>query len=507
MYILEKNSYNDQDASSKWSGFNYQGKIAIYVALYLINNPQIAEKKEMEKWNVYSLEIEGLEDFAILKENEYISIHQVKAYTSSLTPSKLNNAFWGLIGKTIENKTIKKSCLHTLKEVVKLRNSTEENIKYIRNLKPDKEKEEKYKKSYGEKESLLKKVFDKLAFYDKHESYKLCVSLGEINELIKDEIKQYYKDNGYERYKCEEMYLKEVFNNILGRIDEHICKRHDGKLNQYNHINFEEVIGYITEVPDLASHEYFLYKLRMKIFDTTLEYCMECSELEERNNCENCNMKMYLEELNNLDNLQFISYIRHASINKELDKDSLNMDQVFDVIEQIKGYKDLLNRIEENENYQGIKDSKLVDEIDSKKYINSCITHLESNKRRKDVERMKISQSILNNLENDMELMLSVEATNGFISDDVDIESVKKIANKIGKSNDVLTDEKMEELAKQYDRKNTVNDITIISHERMEELKTDENKGYKYKDIDEKQGEIIAKDISINLKECEVWNQ
>lgn len=464
--------YNNQDASSKWSGFNYQGKVAIYTVLYLINNPKKAEKKDTEDWSLYSLEIEGLEDFSVLKNGEYISIHQVKAYTSGITPSKLTNAFWGLIGKSIENRTVKKSCLHTLKEVAKLRKKTEANIKYIKELNPDKEKEKSYKKVYETDEILLATAFNKLAFYNNHESYKLYVPLNDINKLIVDEVKTYYTENNYEKYKLCEDHLDKVLNNILGKIDEHVYKRHNGELTQYDHISFNDVIRYITEVPDTANHNYFLYNLKRKIFDSTLEYCINCNEFsEDNNNCEICNIKKYIEQLNSLDNSQFISYIRHININKELDKSNLSINEIMHIVSQIVGYSDLLDRIEENNRYQGIKDNKIINEIDNKKYINSSMTHLAINDKHKDVEKRKISQNILDNLEKDMELMLSVEGSNGFISHNVDIESVKKLANKIGKSNDVSTDEKMEELLPQYDRKNLFNDITVISHEKMNELK------------------------------------
>lgn len=62
------------DASPTWNGFNYQGKIALYVVLdklIEINNVDVGE---------FSLELEWLEDFAIKKNNDYISIHQVKNY-------------------------------------------------------------------------------------------------------------------------------------------------------------------------------------------------------------------------------------------------------------------------------------------------------------------------------------------------------------------------------------------------------------------------------------------
>ena len=61
------------DASSSWSGYQYQGKITIYIALKLINN---FIKEDIEK---YFIEVEHSEDLAIKKNNNYISFHQVKA--------------------------------------------------------------------------------------------------------------------------------------------------------------------------------------------------------------------------------------------------------------------------------------------------------------------------------------------------------------------------------------------------------------------------------------------
>ncbi len=55
-------------AISSWSGFVYQGKVAIYHVLLERNNAN------------YTLQLDSLDDFAIIDANEYvISIHQVKA--------------------------------------------------------------------------------------------------------------------------------------------------------------------------------------------------------------------------------------------------------------------------------------------------------------------------------------------------------------------------------------------------------------------------------------------
>lgn len=66
------------DASPSWSGFNYQGKVALYYALTLINAEPVGAD-----FSNRSLMLEDTEDFEILCDGNSISIHQVKAYNSS----------------------------------------------------------------------------------------------------------------------------------------------------------------------------------------------------------------------------------------------------------------------------------------------------------------------------------------------------------------------------------------------------------------------------------------
>ena len=65
------------DAIPTWSGFNYQGKVMLLYILKLIN--QISKE---EDGRVYSVNLEEIEDFCILRDSEYISFHQVKAWLS-----------------------------------------------------------------------------------------------------------------------------------------------------------------------------------------------------------------------------------------------------------------------------------------------------------------------------------------------------------------------------------------------------------------------------------------
>ncbi len=94
------------DATPTWSGFIYQGDVAIYLALYkiceLINN---GVSKEVIK-SEYCLEVEKSEDIAIVNDNgkrkQYVSIHQVKnqkdnsirKYRKPLIQLMLEKGFW-----------------------------------------------------------------------------------------------------------------------------------------------------------------------------------------------------------------------------------------------------------------------------------------------------------------------------------------------------------------------------------------------------------------------------
>lgn len=102
----EKNGpYEDEvgyDASPTWSGFQYQGKVAIFHSLKIINENRgdnnFCEGIECENYN---LEFEKIEDFSIKDikdELKYYSIHQVKAYSSTN-----NSTYIKAIAKTEES--------------------------------------------------------------------------------------------------------------------------------------------------------------------------------------------------------------------------------------------------------------------------------------------------------------------------------------------------------------------------------------------------------------------
>lgn len=95
------------DAVPTWSGFIYQGDIAIYLAVKKICDLRDEEKVKKEDIGLnYAVEVENCEDIAIVNikegKKEYLSIHQVKnqkdknigAYRSPLVQLMLEKAFY-----------------------------------------------------------------------------------------------------------------------------------------------------------------------------------------------------------------------------------------------------------------------------------------------------------------------------------------------------------------------------------------------------------------------------
>ena len=107
------------DATPTWNGFNYQGKIALYVVLDKLidlNNNGV---------NDYSLELEWFEDFAIKRNNDYLSIHQVKNYGNDRL-NDYKNAIQSLLLKSLRIVTQEE-----LKSVIKKRKNVDKDAPLV----------------------------------------------------------------------------------------------------------------------------------------------------------------------------------------------------------------------------------------------------------------------------------------------------------------------------------------------------------------------------------------
>lgn len=116
----------EHDATATWSGYIYQGYVAIYVALKqicrLLSSPDALDKETIGL--IYQLEVENWEDVAIVREDEnrktYLSIHQVKnrqennicAYKRALIQLMLEKGFLNQ-----QNLGVPEAYLHTSREI------------------------------------------------------------------------------------------------------------------------------------------------------------------------------------------------------------------------------------------------------------------------------------------------------------------------------------------------------------------------------------------------------
>ena len=112
---LQKNNW---DATNSWSGYNYQGKIALLVVLKKIN--ELISMGKIDDIEKYSVELEWLEDFSILYQGDdgvqYKTIHQVKAKDKH-NITDYEDALVKLYYKIVNYKTIEYAYLHVCKSI------------------------------------------------------------------------------------------------------------------------------------------------------------------------------------------------------------------------------------------------------------------------------------------------------------------------------------------------------------------------------------------------------
>lgn len=379
------------DATSSWSGFQYQGKVAIYYVVKLLNDLPI---EEVDK---YSLEIEYLEDFSIKKSSEYVSCHQVKAKTKATTMNShleailkfySNNArsylhvikkvnHWDKeelksLLKVSEEEPLKiflKNSLNQLeivddaqKELIISKIDEEEYNKDLLNLlvslkdkTSKKEKYEKFKKEIEKTICLLDidNFYKRIEIYN-YESKNYC-KLNEIENFIKKELSIFYKNNNLNEFKGQEE-LEKIYLNLLKKIDEHVLGRHmDTSLAK--EIKLKDIKSIIEDKKLLeAGEDYNISLLKNKFYNEIEEHCDECVESE----CNiECNIKFLAENLKLLEKYNFKTILK--KINPKINLDIIssteliscleNIDVFFDILEDI-SYKILL----ENTNIHFIKD-------------------------------------------------------------------------------------------------------------------------------------------------------
>jgi hypothetical protein len=281
----------NHSAIPSWSGFNYQGKVALYCALEFLNN------RIGYDYSRYSLELEWYEDFAIKEEETYVSIHQVKSYKKNIL-SEYKDAIWNLLGKTIDN-NIPESYLHTSEDIPPIKEIKEELIKLVA---PSGDENEEFTPAYYHKivtkNGKYDQAFQSFWKYQYHTGKCFC-KLDEIDRLIKEKIEDYYKLQNRNETKGQ---IQGVFLNLLGFLNEHITTRH--KKEQINGSKKDPILINLTDIVEVlernweeASQDYIIHQMKHSFF----------------NNCESLIHTLYkagdkdLRDINRVE--EFVKYI------------------------------------------------------------------------------------------------------------------------------------------------------------------------------------------------------
>lgn len=261
------------DASSSWSGYQYQGKVSIYIVLKMIND--FIEDEEDEEYKNYSIEIEHREDFSIKYKGNYKSIHQVKARIGDTTI----NPYLEAMRKLNEDKLALPSLnlyLHTICSITdwsldgyrKCLNTKVENLN--NKLKKCEKEDEKIKKEIVYLTNILEdeSFFNNIKLYQYSEGNYHC-SLDEIKDLIKKEIQRYLELTN-KNYKLGNVEI--IYNQFIGYLDEYIKERH--KKNVKVDIEFKEFKEILDKDDTLERDEnYYLHKTKERYIYNINRYC------------------------------------------------------------------------------------------------------------------------------------------------------------------------------------------------------------------------------------------
>ncbi|MBZ9622141.1 hypothetical protein G9F71_004610 [Clostridium sp. FP2] len=358
------------DATPSWSGYNYQGKVALYVVLdKLCELYMVGKRAEISDW---SLELEWIEDFSLMHKsgdgNDCKSIHQVKALDTTEIKD-YGEAIFGLAAKVIEYNTIDEAYLHTWKPINIADADWKINIKILANRHRKEtdliSKMEKLlidnaeftntfnrilKPKSGSAPDIIKRIqpniegkitietvkvaIEKAIVFGKQDSTRFmakltdeCISkihlfsYGDSNHCDLDAIKgkilektnKHLELQGGGWRRSDIRYKDIIYHYLMAEIDKNVVERHK-TYAQNNKITIPfEVFENILKSQELSDHskEYYLFHLKNKFFELHDDYCKRCTKKDEDIQiCLSCNLVVAIDDVKNMDIETFEKFCR-----------------------------------------------------------------------------------------------------------------------------------------------------------------------------------------------------
>jgi hypothetical protein len=266
-------------AITTWSGFVYQGKVALYHAIKLLSENRTADSRK--------LQLDSLEDFAILNAtDECLSLHQIKAVKSTYY-SRYSGDFKKLCAKSAQYKC------------------TDINFHLAIKISD---------KSVAD----IEKAHPTMKIYAYSGAICHC-SLDNIDSLIEGVIKEYYTKQPGQNWKTTPKYLTISRNVLENIIQEKVIfihsQVHQGlgsdNLNAYRQtLPFKDFLDILNQDINLLTSgpAYFFSLLRRDLNIYYQDFCTECDEpvaelLEQK-------MDKVLYFINSLDQVGLVKFMR-----------------------------------------------------------------------------------------------------------------------------------------------------------------------------------------------------
>ncbi|WP_310991249.1 ABC-three component system protein [Aequorivita marina] len=295
-------------AAATWSGFIYQGKVALYHVLKLLN----ADSDNVK----YSLQLDSLEDFAIVEkiddEINPITLHQVKAMKSAHY-SSYKVAFEKL-EKRIDEYPCEGAYFHMTTE-------TEKGVNEIKEKHP------------------------KMDIYDQYDDNCFC-PLEEIDEQCGNLISKYLRQHNLEQFDNSD--TREIFRNkletiICGQIIKIHSKNHkndvkirEGAYHSIIPLTDFEVILKTDPQESLDNEDYYLFLTKELLNQYHCEFCLEITEeLDDKGETltedEKEKLSDYLQQINELDKNSLLKFIQSLLPNRKVKLDTIKELKDFNV--------------------------------------------------------------------------------------------------------------------------------------------------------------------------------
>lgn len=346
------------DATPTWAGYNYQGSCGLLIAINKIIGLLLEDIKNISMLKYYSVEFEGMEDFSIKYEDEYIEIHQVKNYKKSGF-SHYKDAIWLLLAKIEMNSTIVSANLHLTHELsnVEAHNNSDLFEKFkgynlpsnisdnqrIRSYNTPREcyeyfqhKSEETKNKYPTIVDAYRENFQKFSIYKHRDGSYYCEDT-EISEEIKYSIEEFLSildENDKLNGSLTSTRIERIYNSLKAKLDTNIANRNqalrEGNVDSLyflKEISFERIYDALIGNLDSMSIDAVIFKQKEKLYKALEEYYFDYSDLPNIEQIYERQLNI-VEQMNSLETEEVIRELKYMNPHIELNEKILQLDDL-----------------------------------------------------------------------------------------------------------------------------------------------------------------------------------